>query len=392
VRVVRTRAERFGAVVATEDPAAIVSIDRALATRIGIDGGALWEGVAPSLSDVAMLEAPNEAHVAVTDRCPAGCRGCYADARAEGNEPTLEEIEARLRGLAELGVLSVALGGGEAALRDDLPRIGEIARQLGMVPTVTTSGLGIDAARARAMRVFAQVNVSHDGIDGGYEAVRGFRGAALAERAIAALVHAGVPVGINTVLTRATFDAIPGTAARAVELGAIEIQLLRFKPSGRGRLDYLAQRLERAQIARLPAMLREISSRAEIGVRIDCSLVPFLSGDPSIRPEDLVRFGVMGCEAGRSLMAMRSDGTIAGCSFWRETAPGVDGATEGRGAWEDDVGLARFRVHHARPAEPCASCALRAACRGGCRIVAAHLTGDPWALDPECPRVVAHRA
>jgi len=38
--------------------------------------------------------------------------------------------------------------------------------------------------------------------------------------------------------------------------------------------------------------------------------------------------------------------------------------------------------------EPCASCTYHELCRGGCKVVSAHVTGDPAAPDPECPRVV----
>jgi radical SAM protein with 4Fe4S-binding SPASM domain len=38
--------------------------------------------------------------------------------------------------------------------------------------------------------------------------------------------------------------------------------------------------------------------------------------------------------------------------------------------------------------EPCASCDYHALCRGGCKVVSAHVTGDLAAPDPECPRVV----
>jgi radical SAM protein with 4Fe4S-binding SPASM domain len=165
-------------------------------------------------------------------------------------------------------------------------------------------------------------------------------------------------------------------------MGAREIQLLRFKPAGRGRLDYLAQRLSEAQVARFPAVLRDLSERLDVGVRIDCALVPFL-GD--VREEDLVRFGVMGCEAGRSLLAVKADGASSPCSFWE------GGGEPAETAWEGDTTLARFRAHRRDPPEPCASCPVVRACRGGCRIVAAHLDGEAFGPDPECPRVRAHR-
>src|SRR5688572_20685614 len=217
--MIRTRAERFGAMVAIEEPSALVAVDRLLAKRLGVDGGALWDGADPG-REVGVLVAPTEVHLAATARCPAGCPGCYLDARPDGAEDPADVLRARLDALAAAGVFRVAFGGGEPALREDLPEIAAHARALGIVPTLTTSGLGVTDARAAAFRVFAQVNVSYDGGPGVYDEVRGYDGAPIAERAIERLVAAGVRTGVNTVLTRASFPHVAATAARAESLGA----------------------------------------------------------------------------------------------------------------------------------------------------------------------------
>lgn len=384
----RARAERFGAIVRLAEPPALVSIDRALARRAGIDGGALWEGQSPGL-DVHALTAPTEAHVSVTARCPAGCTGCYADARPDGHEPTLGELRARLETLARAGVFSIAFGGGEASLREDLPELGRIARSLGLVPTFTTSGLGITPERARELGAFAQVNVSYDGPAEIYASARGWDGAAMAERAIAVLQDAGVSVGVNTLLVRATFDHLEQTAERAQALGAVELQLLRYKPVGRGQLDYLATRLSREQVEAFPRLVRRLSEARSLAIRIDCALVPFLASGGEVAAEWMRRFGVIGCEGGRSLLATRADGAALPCSFWSDADK--PGASDLDRAWQSDATLERFRAHAESPPEPCATCDFRAVCRGGCRVVARELTGTPWAADPECPRVLAHK-
>lgn len=384
----RARAERFGAIVRLEQPPALVSIDRALARRAGIDGGALWSGDSPGL-DVRALTAPTEAHVSVTTRCPAGCTGCYADARRDGHEPTFDDLRKRLEALAAAGVFSIAFGGGEASLREDLPELGRVARSLGLVPTFTTSGLGITPERAHELGAFAQVNVSYDGGREVYSRARGWDGAEMAERAIAVLRDAGLQVGVNTLLIRATFDELEQTAARVEALGAVELQLLRYKPAGRGKLDYLATRLSHEQIERFPALVRSLSEARSLAIRIDCALVPFLASGGEVSAEWMRRLGVMGCEGGRSLLATRADGAALPCSFWGGSdAPAASDLDH---AWERDPTIERFRAHAETPPEPCAACDFRSVCRGGCRVVARELAGTPWAPDPECPRVRAHK-
>lgn len=378
----RARIEPFGAWVRVDD-GTLVAVDRALAARLGLDGGARWADPAPAPS------RPLEVHVAVTARCPASCAGCYLDARPDGEAPPFDEIVARLEAVAAAGAFTVAFGGGEPLTRPDLGRLAEAARALGLTPVVTTSGLGLGPDRARSLAAFAQVNVSFDGRDADYGLVRGWEGAGVAERAMAALADAGVPFGVNVVLTRVSFPALERTLARAEQLGAREAQLLRYKPAGRARSpEYLAARLAPDQVDALLPTLERIARATRLSLRIDCALVPFLSAHP-VDPGVLARFGVLGCEAGRHLATVRVDGRAAPCSFAPASALDARVALADDAAWQADPVLAAWRAPHA--VEPCASCPLAATCRGGCRVVAEHL-GGALGPDPECPRVRAHRA
>jgi radical SAM protein with 4Fe4S-binding SPASM domain len=384
----RVRFEPWGAWVRLGDDAprepidlrgALVALDRDEARLRGLDGGDRWRDGTDRES------APLEVHVAVTSRCAAGCTGCYQNATVHGEHVERAALRDTLDALARDEVFTVAFGGGEPILRDDLAELADLARARGLLPVVTTSGLGLTKARARELRAFAQVNVSYDGAGDAYAKVRGFEGATHAERAIVLLRDAGVRVGVNVVLTRETFPALEPTLLRARELGAVEAQLLRYKPAGRAAsLDYLARRLDPAQIAAFPGLLRALHDRvAPMSLRIDCALVCFLSGDAEIanHPERLVASGILGCEAGAALGAIRADQTHAPCSF----SP-------------SDTDAARLRAFVAAPPEPCASCSIQSVCRGGCRVVAGFDAGDraphPFALapDPECPRVRALQA
>lgn len=366
--------------------AAIVGLDRDEVRALGLDGDDAWKNEAPPT-------APIEVHVAVTSQCGAGCEGCYLDAKPDGAHVPHADLMTTFDALERSGVFTVAFGGGEPTLRDDLAELAIQAKKRGITPVVTTSGIGLTAAKVERLRELAQVNVSYDGVGDDYEKVRGFDGANAAERAIKMLKAAGIKVGVNIVLTQSTFENLPATIARAKELGACEAQLLRYKPAGRAAsLDYLARRLRPEQALRFSNMLRELVGAhcgEDFSIRVDCALVPFFSADPELAndPERLARFGIFGCEAGGALAAVRSDGLVAPCSFAEPT--------QTRGADLDDhatdATLQAWRAYAAAPAEPCASCTLRNVCRGGCKIVSSfvdHAHGP----DPECPRVRAHRA
>jgi radical SAM protein with 4Fe4S-binding SPASM domain len=366
--------------------AAIVGLDRDEVRALGFDGEDAWKQGAPPT-------APIEVHVAVTSQCGAGCEGCYLDAKPDGVHVPREDLLAIFDALERSGVLTVAFGGGEPTLRDDLGDLAKAAKKRGITPVVTTSGIGLTAAKVERLRELAQVNVSYDGIGDDYEKVRGFDGANAAERAIKMLKAAGIKVGVNVVLTQDTFENLSATLARAKMLGASEAQLLRYKPAGRAAsLDYLARRLRPEQAIAFSQTLRALVAShcdSDFSIRVDCALVPFFSADPELAndPDRLARFGIFGCEAGGALAAVRSDGRVAPCSF--------AGPTETRGDeienHDADETLNAWRAYDASPLEPCASCTLRNVCRGGCKIVSTfvdHAHGP----DPECPRVRAHRS
>lgn len=359
-----SRPEPFGAWVRLDDRT-LVAVDHALAERLGVPFG-----------KTVASPAPLEVHVAVNARCFAPCTDCYLDARADGEEPPADVMRARLVHVRELGASTVAFGGGEPLLREDLGDLAAFARSLGLVPVMTTSGFGLTEERARELRAFAQINVSHDGVGGAYAAVRGFDGERAAERAIGILARAGIPVGVNLVLTRQSFEHIRETASHVADLGAGELQLLRLKPRGRAaRLEYLDKRLSAAQIDALFPAIRAIIDEGRLSVRIDCALVPLLGEALSAMPDPaatLASFGVFGCEAGRHLGALDVAGRDAPCSF----SPSFPEERD------------RFRAYHASPPEPCASCALFSVCRGGCQVVSRHAKGDAFGPDPECPRVI----
>ncbi len=326
-----------------------------------------------------VLEGPVEMHVSLTDACGVGCPACYVDARPDGATPPLATILERVRAIAAEGVRTVAFGGGEPLLRADLYEIAEEARRLGLVAVITTSGFGPSGADVvHQLAHFDQVNLSHDGVDGGYAAVRGRDGSERVAGLTTRLVDAGVRVGWNVVLTRNNFNMLRATVAAAAELGVADVQLLRVKPAGRATdLIYRSLRLTAEQVAALPGLLAELVAGAP-SIRIDCALIPFLlsidATDEVARnfAQRMKQTGVFGCEAGRSLAALRTDGTRAGCSFEPRAEASHAPA-----------------FHQALPA-PCNTCTLQEVCRGGCRIVAAR-SGDPEGRDLECPRVLAHR-
>ena len=388
----RARFERFGAIVQLTVPRALVFVDRVMARRIvKLDGEpAAWRAPESTLGD-HVLSAPLEAHLQITNRCGAGCTGCYTGASPEGapREWGLVEWKHALDALADAGVFHVALGGGESAGHPRLRDHAEPPRARGIKPKHTTSGLeGLDALVAIADR-FGQINVSLDGLHATYAAVRGFDGFARADAAIRRLRAVKREVGINVVVTRHNFAELDALFAYAAERRLSEIELLRFKPSGRGARAYADLRCTDAQHrAFLPAILAS-AKRHKVRVKVDCSYTPMLAHHAPDRGL-LAELAVYGCTGGDFLVGAKPDGRITACSFASPPPPHGDHrprVDELAAYWAQPDAFGAFRTWRAAR-EPCASCTYHDLCRGGCKVVSAHVTGDLAAPDPECPRVI----
>ena len=380
----RLRHEDFGAILSWHDPPALLYLDPA-GTVEALERGAQVVGMGASVA--GGLSAPTEVHVGVTDHCTASCTGCYLGTRPGRDDREPDGWRAHLEALAEMGVFEVALGGGEA-LHGDLPfEMARYARELGLIPNLTTSGLGVSEDKARRLAdVMGQVNISLDGLGDTYRAVRGWSGAEVGLRALRRLVHAGARVGVNTVVVRQNVNDLMEMANALSTLGIEEWQWLRFKPSGRGVDLYDRMRLTAAQRASLWPLALRIQRESGLKIRFDCAMVPHLvEHQPPV--EALQMLGVSGCPGGESLWTVSARGEWLPCSFAEGLGSGGEGTLAER--WRTDPALVAWRERAASPPEPCGSCAYRTVCRGGCRVVAAHLTGDPMAPDPECPRVRA---
>lgn len=378
------RFENFGGIISSEDPPFLAFVDRAYMEELGLGPTKMWDTANQS---VGQLSAPTEVHFAITNRCSARCAHCYMDGgEADAGELDTQSFKSALDILAEMKVFHIALGGGEALERPDLFEVARYARQKGLVPNLTVSGLNIDPGIAGRMKgLFGQVNISMDGVGADYAVYRGKDMFAEAGRAIDCLVEAGVSTGINCVVGRRNFHKLEELFQYAQRKKLNEIECLRFKPSGRAKDSYIEERTTYEQNIKLIPILAECSRKTGVTAKIDCSFVPmYCYHKPSV---DLLEgMATYGCEAGNVLLGVRSDGSVSGCSFLDNTGISIFDLP---GGYKDPEGVFKpMRSWVDRAVEPCLSCKYLQICRGGCHAVSLALTGNYDAPDPDCPIVV----
>lgn len=116
------------------------------------------EGRAPRFPDGRALlreisvrrAVPTGVHIQIADRCNHACQHCYQVQGMKG-ELSADEVRRVLDDLAEQGVLTVNVSGGEATLRHDLVDILAYARSRGFAVRLYTNAFLIDDAYAERL-------------------------------------------------------------------------------------------------------------------------------------------------------------------------------------------------------------------------------------------------
>jgi pyrroloquinoline quinone biosynthesis protein E len=318
-------------------------------------------------------------------RCPLHCPYCSNPVDIGGDrwraELDTEHWTRVFREARALGVVQLALTGGEPMIRRDLDELVSAAREAGLYSTLVTAGTTLTRERAARLKEtgldHVQVSIQspdpaeNDRIAG----VRSFEKKVAAARAAREL---GFPLTINCVLHRQNLDRIEEILALAEQLDAQRLELANTQYYGWAVANQGALMPTRAQLERGEEAVRRFRER--VGPRITVLWVL-----PDLH-EDLPKPCMGGW--GRTTILVAPNGEALPCQA-AATIPGLtfpnvrDRSLEW--IWNESDAFARFRGTDWMQ-EPCRSCPLgrQEEDWGGCRCQALRLTGDAAATDPVC--------
>jgi len=318
-------------------------------------------------------------------QCPLHCPYCSnpVDIGAERHRDELATEEwVRVFGEARgLGVLQVALTGGEPMLRRDLEALCAGAADAGLYSSLITAGTLFDAERARALKTagldHVQISIqSPDPVDN--DRIAGNRSF---EKKIAAARLArelNFPLTINCVLHRQNLDRIEELLELTLELGAQRLELANTQYYGWAVLNQEALLPTWDQLQRGEEAVKRFRER--VGPTVDVLWVL-----PDLY-EELPKPCMGGW--GQTAMVVSPNGEVLPCQA-ASTIPGLVFTNVRERSldwiWEQSEAFERFRGT-AWMQEPCRSCPLgrQEEDWGGCRCQALRLTGDAAATDPVC--------
>jgi len=323
----------------------------------------------------------------LTYRCPLHCVFCFnpLDFATQEKELGTDDWLRVLREGRELGAVQLGLSGGEPLLREDLEVIVAEAHRLGYYTNLLTSGVGLTAARAAALRQAGLDHVQLSFQDSTREMndfLSHTKTFALKSRVAKLIKDQGWPMVLNVVIHRMNIDHVDRIIAMAHEMGAEYLELANTQ-------YYAWAFLNRDQLLPTHAQLRQAEQvtdgwRARLGERMR---IFFVAPDYH---EGKAKKCVNGW--GSMFLTVAPDGTALPCHTAR-MLPGLEFPNVKdhglREIWFDSEGFNRYRGTGWMK-EPCASCEQREQDLGGCRCQAWLLAQDPAAADPVCVKSPAH--
>ncbi len=341
----------------------------------------------PDLSqkNVPAVERPMSLLAELTYRCVLQCPYCsnplrYADSRYR-EELSTEEWRRVLTEARKLGVIQLALSGGEPTLRRDLLAIVETAGKLGLYSTLVTAGTLIPDEKLAEYKVAGldHVQISLQGADRGVSDL--IAGTKSFDEKVAAMrrVRAhGFPLTVNVVLHRLNLHQVGEFIAIAEEVGADKIELANTQYHGWALLNRKLLMPSREQVEESHAVVRR--ERARLGNRLQIVYVipdyfeefpkPCLDGWARRFLTVTPNGDVLPCQAAGDIKTLRFENVREQPLEW---------------IWNESPSFNAFRGFDWMR-EPCRSCPAgrQHVDFGGCRCQAFALTGDASRTDPVC--------
>lgn len=198
---------------------------------------------------------PLVVHFDLTYRCSLSCIHCYLTDSEQDSECTTNEIKDLLSQLAEAGSLYITFSGGEIFLRNDLVEILSLARNLHFAVRLLTSGVLIDADKAKTIAAFhpEMISFSIYSLDAStHDAITRRKGSLAATmNAIDILKAEGVPLKISSVLMDRNVNNFHDVYGFAKKMGAQFQADYRITPKIDGSKKPLEFHISEQQVAQL---------------------------------------------------------------------------------------------------------------------------------------------
>jgi len=325
----------------------------------------------------------------LTLACDQRCTHCGSRAGgARDGELTTEEAVRLAQELGEMRAEEVVLIGGEAYLHPGFLDVIAALKGAGARPVMTTGGRGVTSALAQAMALagLAAASVSIDGLERTHDRMRATPGGfASATAALRHLADAGIAIAANTNLNRWNEADLEALYEHLVALGIRSWQVQLTTPLGRAsdRPDMILQPYDLLDLVPRVARLKDRAFADGVLLMPGNNLGYFGPEEALLRSaHEGGRDHFRGCQAGRYVLGVESNGAVKGCpSLQAAYVGGNVRARSLREIWAMAPEMAFARSRDDQPTAHlwgyCAGCDFAETCQGGCTFTAHAFFGRP---------------
>jgi pyrroloquinoline quinone biosynthesis protein E len=284
-----------------------------------------------------------------------------------------------MREAADLGVLQLALTGGEPLVRKDVEEMTAVAKEVGLYSNLITAGTPFTRKRAEALKEAGLDNVQisiQDSDPVNSDRIAGTKSFSKKIEAARLARELGFPLTINVVLHRHNLDRIEEIIQMAEDLDARRVELANSQYQGWAAINRESLMPTREQLEHGEAVVN--AARERIGPKMEILWVLPDYYEDTPKP----------CMGGwaRDAFVIQPNGDMIPC----QAAPSIPGMLFDNvrdkslaEIWFDSEAFNRFRNF---APEVCKTCPLDRFHLdfGGCRCQALALTGDARNVDPVC--------
>lgn len=328
----------------------------------------LRQGEAAVVSN--LYSAPTLMDFQITDNCELACPQCYASSVPNGRHVSWEDARLAIARMREAGVCQVAIGGGEPLRHPHLAEILAEVRAQGMVPNLTTTGIGMTPAQLAAIRRHCgAVALSLEGVGENFS-LRRRQGFDAFREQVRRFQDADLNLVLQITLSADNLDELPAITDYALGVeGLYGVIFLAHKPAGRatGFDSPLSARPFAEVYPPVIAAVRALRTHTRVG--FDCCLSPLIASveeDLGFGPTGIVE----GCSATRGSLGLTVDLDCVPCTFLPGRALGNLRNASLLEIWRNHRAHG-FRLLQraflARDAR-CAGCVVNPVCMGGCPV------------------------
>ena len=326
------------------------------------------------------------AHWSVTGKCNFRCKHCYMSAPdAKLGEISHEEAMSIVDQLAECGVMTVTLTGGECLVRSDFMDIVDRLLEHGIaITTIYTNGALVNEKLLKELdsrEVYPEFNMSFDGVDGHHDWLRGIEGASqMVDKAFKLCRDMGFPTGAEMCVHGQNKDTLRDTVNYLSSVGCRSLKMVPISNVGEWAKNGYGTTLTMDELYEL--YLDYIPKYYEDGMPLSIMLGGFFAADPHDKdiydipayhyPKDPSRCVV--CQHARLIMYISPEGRLLPCmslsaSDIQQKFPNI--LDKGLKSCLDDSYYMDFINTRASKVfehnRECTDCEYKMYCQGGCR-------------------------